>query len=131
MKYKIWAAQLNEMIEESQLLASNGGKEICGLLVDNGYFIEMIRLKNKEKKSGGFSFYVKEAEFIEKACKRMNHEIIGTFHSHPYYIAKPGKADIAAAFEIEIMLVIDVMDKNARLWLINNKKLKELQFEMI
>jgi proteasome lid subunit RPN8/RPN11 len=131
MKHNILKSQLKQMIKESVLLAKNGGIEICGLLVYNGYFIEMIRLRNKTKKGGGFSFYLQEADFIEKSCTKMNHEIIGTFHSHPYDIAKPGESDLKNAFENEYMLVIDVIKQKARLWKITNKKAIEKEFSLI
>jgi hypothetical protein len=34
--------------------ANNAGAEICGLLVDNGYFIELVQTKNKSR--GGTQF---------------------------------------------------------------------------
>ena len=125
------AAQLHRMIRDARLLADEGGREICGFLIDNGYFIEMIRLKNKKRSGGGFSFYLREADLIEKACKAMKHDIVGTFHSHPCYIAKPGDSDIAGAYDDELILIIDVMKNQARLWRISNHQEKELHFELI
>ena len=111
--------------------AAKGGMEICGLLIDNGYFIEMIRLKNKSNKVGRFSFFMKEADAIEKACKQLNHKIVGTFHSHPFSIAEPGDSDIAKGFDNEIMLVIDVIGKEAKLWRLSNEKKKKLRFMLL
>jgi proteasome lid subunit RPN8/RPN11 len=130
MKYKILNAHLRRTIAEARQ-AAKGGLEICGLLIDNGYFIEMKCLKNKSKKIGTFSFFMKEADTIEKACKQLNHEIVGTFHSHPFSMAEPGKSDIAKAFDNEIMLIIDVMNKEARLWRLSNNKKRELPFLLL
>ncbi|MBN2320819.1 MAG: Mov34/MPN/PAD-1 family protein [Acidobacteria bacterium] len=131
MKFKFLSTQLNNIVKDAQLSVKDSGKEICGFLVDNGYFIEIIKLKNKTKKGGGYSFYLKEADFIEKACTIMNHKIVGTFHSHPYYIAVPGDSDKANAFDNELMLIIDVMGKDIKLWQITNTKEKEIPFELI
>jgi|WetSurMetagenome_2_1015567.scaffolds.fasta_scaffold409783_1 proteasome lid subunit RPN8/RPN11 len=130
MKYRILNTQLRRIMAEARQ-AAKGGMEICGLLIDNGYFIEMIGLTNKSKKVGKFSFSMKEADAIEKACKKLNHEIVGTFHSHPFSMAEPGDSDIAKAFDNEIMLIIDVINKEAKLWRLSNKKKKELRFMLL
>jgi proteasome lid subunit RPN8/RPN11 len=130
MKVRILNAQLRRIMAEARQ-AAKGGMEICGLLIDNGYFIEMVGLKNKSKKMGTFSFFMKEADAIERACKQLNHEIVGTFHSHPFSMAEPGNSDIAKAFDDEIMLIIDVIKKEAKLWRISNKMKKALQFMLL
>lgn len=123
--------QLEQIIKESVLSAKNNGTEICGLLIDNGYFIEIVSVNNKNKVGGGFEFYVNEVKFIEKAVTKLNHEIIGTFHSHPTYIAKPGTSDIENAVNDSLMLIIDVMDKKTALWHIIDKKIKKRKFELL
>jgi proteasome lid subunit RPN8/RPN11 len=130
MKYRILNTQLRRTIAEACRLA-NGGMEICGLLIDNGYFIEMIRMRNKSKKPCSFSFYLAEADAIEKACKQLNHEIVGTFHSHPFSMAEPGNSDIAKAFDNEIMLIIDVIKNEAKLWRVSSKRKKELRLTLL
>jgi proteasome lid subunit RPN8/RPN11 len=130
MKYRILNAQLLRTIAEARQAAKNG-METCGLLIDNGYFIEIIGLRNKSRKIGEFSFFMKDADAIENACKQLNHEIVGTFHSHPFSMAEPGNSDIDKAFDNEIMLIIDVTEKEAKLWRISNKKKKELQFMLL
>ena len=83
------------------------GREICGFLVDNGYFIELIPLQNTQTKGGG------------------------TFHSHPTYLAEPGESDIKFAVDDSLMLVIDVLDKKVGLWSIKDKQKKKLRFTLI
>ena len=129
--YRVLKEHLKAMIKEAILAAQNNGREICGLLVDNGYFIELVRTANKTKRGGGFSFYSKEIEFVESAVKKLNHKIVGTFHSHPYYIAEPGESDISDAFDDEIMLVIDVINRDAALWRIANNRKVKLEIELI
>ncbi len=119
------------MIEDAVYNATQYGREICGLLVDNGYFTELIRVENKCKKGGGFAFYSGEIKSVQKAVLRLNHEIIGTFHSHPYDIAKPGDSDIRYAVDDSFMLIIDVTDKKAGLWHIRNQKIKKISFHLI
>lgn len=130
MKYRILNSQLRRTMADAHH-AAKGGMEICGLLINNGHFLEMIGLRNRSKKACSFSFFMKDADAIEKACKQLNHEIVGTFHSHPYSPAEPGNSDIAKAFDPEIMLIIDVLKKDAKLWRISNKRKKELQFMLL
>lgn len=123
--------QLNKMINNAVFSANQNGQEICGLLVDNGYFIELIKVNNKIKEGGGFAFYVNEIRFLQKAVNKMDHEIIGTFHSHPAYIAEPGDGDIQNALDDSYMLIIDAMDKEVGLWHIKDQKKRKKQFELI
>lgn len=123
--------QLGKIINEAVSSANQNGQEICGLLVDNGYFIELIQVRNKIKEGGGFAFYVNEIRFLEGAAKKMDHEIIGTFHSHPTYIAEPSDGDILNAINDSLMLLIDVMDKEVGLWHIKDQKKKKKLFELI
>ncbi len=81
-KLRLLKKQLIKMINEAVSFAGQNGQEICGLLVDNGYFIELIQVNNKVKIGGGFAFYANEIRFLQKAVDKMDHEIIGTFHSH-------------------------------------------------
>ena len=71
------------MQKEAAKLAKAGGKELCGLILDNGYFLELVLVRNKSKRSGGFSFNFGEVSAIQKMARLCNHEIVGTFHSHP------------------------------------------------
>jgi len=119
------------MIDAAIHAAADGGKEICGLLVDNGYFIELIKTKNKRKTGGGFAFYSQEVRSIKVAAEKLGHEIIGTFHSHLLYIAAPGESDIANVVDDSLMLIIDVLEKKAGLWHIENQKAKKAQFILI
>jgi proteasome lid subunit RPN8/RPN11 len=130
-KYRISRDELKAMTKEAIWAAQNNGKEICGLLVTNGYFVELVRTVNKTKRGGGFSFYSKEINSIESAAKKLNHKIVGTFHSHPYYIAEPGESDISDAFDDEIMLVIDVINRDAALWRIGKNRKVKLEIELI
>ena len=130
-KLRILKKQLLKMINEAVSSASQNGQEICGLLVDNGYFIELIQVNNKIKSGGGFAFYANEIRFLQKAADKTNHEIIGTFHSHPTYIAEPSDGDILSALDDSFMLIIDAMDKEVGLWYIKDQRKKKKQFELI
>lgn len=66
-----------------------------------------------------------------QAADKTDHEIIGTFHSHPTYIAEPSDGDILNAIDDSFMLIIDAMDKEVGLWYIKNQKKKKKQFELI
>jgi proteasome lid subunit RPN8/RPN11 len=130
-KHRFLRRQLKEMIRDANFYASKSGQEICGLLVDNGHFVELIRVKNKNKKGGGFEFDSSEIRFIQKAMEKMDHKIIGTFHSHPAYLPVPGDSDVKWASDSSFMLIIDVLGKKAGLWFIKNRKKREIEFDLI
>ncbi|MBN2495397.1 MAG: Mov34/MPN/PAD-1 family protein [Deltaproteobacteria bacterium] len=131
MAYIFYGQQLHEMLRDARSAASRSGAEICGLLVDNCCFIEMIKLRNKTKRGGGFSYYVDEVRLVRRASRLMAHEIVGTFHSHPCYLAKPGESDIANAVDDSLMLIIDVQEQEARLWHIASGKAGRRRFVTI
>lgn len=131
VNYKFVGEQLNNIITRASVAAEKGGNEICGLLVNNGYFIEVIETKNKIKRGGGFAFYAREIHYIESAVTILGHEILGTFHSHPMYIAQPSESDIANAVDDSLMLIIDVLDKNVGLWYIKDMKKTPLEMTII
>lgn len=117
---------MDEIIDASVSAAANGGKEICGLLVDNGNFVKLIQVKNKRVKGGGFEFYSEEINSIQADAEKLGQEIIGTFHSHPLSTATPGESDLANAVDDSLMLIIDVIAKKAELWHIKGQKIRKL-----
>ena len=119
------------MLKDAILTSKNNWTEICGLLVDNEYFLELIKVENKRKDPGGFSFYSNEIRLIEKATVKLNHKITGTFHSHPISIAEPGDSDVRSCVDDSLMLIIDVVEKNIQLWHIKDKKKKKVKHEYI
>ncbi len=130
-KYRILQRQLRQVMTAANSSARRNGAEICGLLVYNGYFIELVKVKNKVKRGGGFSFYYNEVRFIEKAASIMGHQIIGTFHSHPYYISSPGESDIRGARDDSLMLIVDVKKREAKMWHIKNHKKRRVPFRLV
>ena len=126
--YRITKNQLDEITKAATSSATRGGREICGLLMDNGYFIELIRAKNMIRKGGGFQFNSTEIRTIQTAAKQLNHKIIGTFHSHPAYLAVPSDSDIRCTLDDSLMLIIDVLGKKAALWHIKDKKKRKVRF---
>jgi proteasome lid subunit RPN8/RPN11 len=131
MFYRPKKKQLQKLISDSVSVSRNNGKEVCGLIVDTGYFLELIQVKNKIKRGGSFKFYVDEVNKIESAVSLLSYKIVATFHSHPYYYAKPGESDLAAAEDGELMLIIDCLDKVAMLWIVKNKSAKKVEFKLI
>jgi proteasome lid subunit RPN8/RPN11 len=129
--YKILRNHLRRAIDDAVLAANDGGREVCGLLVDNGYLLEVVKTGNKIKRGGGYEYYYSEVRSIVKAAGRLGHETVGTFHSHPLSIAKPGESDIANAVEDSLMLIIDVVSKKTRLWHIVRGAAKEVKYTLL
>lgn len=131
MRYKILKEQYTNIEKQAQNMAKKGNREVCGFLVNNGYFIELCQTKNKVKRGGGFSFYVPEVRTLQNAVNYVGHEIIGTFHSHPKYIDEPSESDITNAPDNTLMFIFDVIGKKASLWQIKNLKKKKIRYQLI
>lgn len=111
--------------------AQDGGREVCGLLVDNGRFLELVQVRNKCRTGGGFAFYVGEVRAIKKMVAARGHEIVGTFHSHPIGVATPGRSDIHHAVDDSVMLICDVTGREWALWHILDHQSARVAFDMI
>ncbi len=106
-------------------------KEVCGLLVDNGFFLQMLEVRNVSRKPGSFILSLSDARELERAASLLGNKVVGSFHSHVFGIAKPGKTDIQGARDGEIMLIIDTLDREAKLWQIKNGRARELRLEFL
>lgn len=111
--------------------ARDGGREVCGLLVDSGDFLELVPVRNKCKTGGGFAFYAGEVRAVQKRVAALGREIVGTFHSHPVGVAKPGRSDIHHAVDDSLMLICDVTGREWALWHIEQEKARAAGFEAI
>jgi len=124
-------SQFIRIQNEARRRAGRQGGEICGLIVRNGYFLELIQLRNNTKRGGGFSFYFREVRSIQQMANLYDHEIVGTFHSHPQGIARPGRSDLYNAVDDSVMLIYDVLGRSARLWHVKGRRAKKLQFSLL
>ena len=107
------------------------GREICGFLIDNGYYLHLWLTKNRRKTPGGFSYYTGEVNELEKITKRLGIEIVGTFHSHPASEAVPGPNDVKYAENDSLMLIFDCIGNEGRLWHIKDGQYRKKKIELI
>lgn len=104
-KWRILKGELDDVVRRA-LLAAERNKEVCGLLVDNGYFLELVLMRNKSRKSGRFAFYYGEIRGIEKASRRLGHKIVGTFFSLLSSPAETGVGEFETSVEGALSLSI-------------------------
>jgi proteasome lid subunit RPN8/RPN11 len=126
--YLISGLQLDKLLKRA-IAAAKNGSEIGGLIVDNNCSLDLIECKNKSRRSGSFAFYFHEVRRIVNATKILNYEVVGTFHSHPFWIAKPGSSDIINAENDSLMLILGCTTKEIKLWHIKNRSAAELKFK--
>ncbi len=131
MKKALIKKDILRLIRRARKMARDNGKEIAGLLIYNGHYMEALETRNTYRKGGHFRFDERQIKAIEKAVGKLDHEIVGTFHSHPYYFAKPGDTDIRWAVDDELMLIIDCTESEAQLWRIKNGKARRVRMEII
>jgi hypothetical protein len=89
-----------------------------------------VECRNKARRGGSFSFYAGEVRAIVKSGKRLSHEVVGTFHSHPLSPGIPGGSDIESGVDDSLMLVIDCLREKARLWHVQGKRARELRLRL-
>lgn len=58
-------------------------------------------------------------------------EVVGTFHSHPFSSAQPGRTDIKGADAGSLMLIFDCTIRDVRLWRIQNGRAYAVGFELV
>ncbi len=109
--FHIRGSRLDLFIKRAAVLAKRTFRETGGLIVDNEYFLDLVECKNKSRKSGSFAFYFREVREKVKAAEALGYEVVGTFHSHPFWVAKPGASDIENAVDDSLMLIIDCTNK--------------------
>jgi proteasome lid subunit RPN8/RPN11 len=107
------------------------GREICGFLIDNGYYLHPWLTKNRRKTPGGFSYYASEVKELEKITKKLGIEIVGTFHSHPVSEAVPSPNDVKYAENDSLMLIFDCVGNEGRLWHIKDRQYRKEKIELI
>ena len=129
--YLFSKSQYSEILRKACNLARKiVGAEICGLIVDTGCHLSLIRVRNVSKRAGSFAFSRPEVRRIVAASKILDQVIVGTFHSHPVGIATPGKTDIENAVDDSLMLIIDCTSKKGSLWRVRSGKARQVAFEL-
>ncbi|HEY5741519.1 MAG TPA: Mov34/MPN/PAD-1 family protein [Terrimicrobiaceae bacterium] len=92
------------------------GTEICGLIVDTGFYLSLVETRNISRRVGAFVLSVSDTRRIVAAVRTLKQEVVGTFHSHPLALAIPGRSDIANAVDDSLMLIFDCIARCGRLW---------------
>ncbi len=131
MKNVFTCKELSRTIRKAKGLARKESKELCGFLVHNGHFIELIETRNESTEKGHFKINKTQYHRIKKAIKTVHHDLIGSFHSHPVSEAKPGPGDIKGSENNSLMLIIDCIGNEAKLWRIKDKKAREVKYKTI
>jgi proteasome lid subunit RPN8/RPN11 len=125
-RYAVLKKDIRSLIRRAVDEAKRKGKEICGLIVDSGFCLEFVICKNKSVRPGSFSFYFGEVRSIVEAAKRLGHEVVGTFHSHPLGLDEPGDTDITNAVNDSLILIISCSDRRVALWRIKSGKASKI-----
>ncbi len=131
MKNVFLGKELSRTIRKAKRLARKDANELCGFLVHNEHFIELIEAKNKSRKKGHFKINKKQYHRIKTAIKTLRHDLIGSYHSHPVSKAQPGPGDIEGSENNSLMLIIDCIGNEAKLWRIKDKKAREIKYKTI
>jgi len=129
-KWRILEGELGDAVKRAVLAAAKG-REICGLLIDNGYFLELIFMRNKSRIPNKCAFYFGEVRAIERACRKVGHRIIGTFHSFPASVADIGGQRVENGIEGSLILVISSAEKKATLWQTEGGQAKKAPFTLL
>ena len=106
------------------------GAEICGLIVDTGFHLSLVQVRNASRRCWSFVFARPDVRRIVTAAEVLGQKVVGTFHSHPVATARPGESDIANAVDNSLMLIFDCAGCSGRLWRIRNGRAREVCFRL-
>jgi proteasome lid subunit RPN8/RPN11 len=123
-------AQYNQLLREARRIACDDA-EICGLLIYTGHHLSFVQVRNISPRAGSFRFSRTDVRRIVAAAKVLKQEVVGTFHSHPASIAKPGAADITLAVDDSLIFIFDCIGREGCLWKIKRGKARELKFRFL
>ena len=107
--------ELKAAVREAVALARKNHRETCGLLIDSGYAIELVAVRNTARRPGHFVFDARQVRALQRAARLIGHEVLGTYHSHPVSPPRPGRGDIEGTLNDSLMLIIDCIEREARL----------------
>ena len=95
---------------------------MCGFLIEEGE--GNIRLRfcaNRSRREGSFYISMRDWHCVTALALRKGKRVPGSFHSHPLWEAQPGPRDIATLHPGSLMLIYDVIGREARLWRIRKR----------
>jgi proteasome lid subunit RPN8/RPN11 len=127
--YLVDTRPLDKLMKRAISAARKGSREVTGLIVDNRCRLDLIECNNKSRRAASSAFYFSEVRRIVKAAKTLNYEVVGTFHSHPVWLAEPGDSDIIHAENDSLMLIVACSTRETKLWHIKNGKASEIKFK--
>jgi len=122
--------QYRSLLREARRVAHDGS-EVCGLLVDTKVHLALVRTRNVSRRAGNFQLSAHDTRQITRAAKVLSHEVVGGFHSHPAYFAKPGPSDIANAVDGSLMLILDCIGNEGALWRIRHGQARRVKFGFV
>lgn len=130
--WKILKRSYVELLKLARLEAKkDAGKEICGFLIDNGYFLQLQLTQNTSERQGSFSYCKKEVKELMRSTRKLGIEIVGTFHSHPISEAIPGPNDVKYALDDDLMLIFDCIGNEGKLWYIKDGGYRKRVIDLI
>jgi proteasome lid subunit RPN8/RPN11 len=107
-------------------------QEICGVIVDSDYLLRLVHIRNASRRRGHSEIKLSDYQKVVKAARRLGYEVIGSFHSHPISDAKPGYSDCRAGAAGRLLLIIDCIGREARLWrIMRNRRAYPLRFKEV
>ena len=128
---KLLRRHLKAAVREAVALARKNQRETCGLLIHSGYAIELVSVRNTARRPGHFVFDARQVRALQRAARLLGHEVLGTYHSHPVSPARPGRGDIEGTLNDSLMLIIDCIEREARLWHIHDGKARSVRYECV
>jgi proteasome lid subunit RPN8/RPN11 len=130
MPQRILRSQLRSTLRDASS-AARRERELCGLLVDTGHFLALVRVRNTTRRKSGFALDQERWSQIERAARTLGATVVGTWHSHVVSEARPGDGDVRGAYSGDLMLIFDTVGGIARLWRIRRGRAYPVKFGLI
>jgi proteasome lid subunit RPN8/RPN11 len=112
--------------------AGEDHQEICGVIIGDEYSLRLVRVRNASRRRCHSEMKAIDYQTVVKAARRLGYQAIGTFHSHPIWYVKPGYSDCRSDAPGRLILIIDCIGREARLWrIMRNRRAYPLRFKEV
>lgn len=129
-RHRILKSQLRDVVRRAVRVGRSRQREIAGVLIFNGHVLGLLECGNMARRRGGFQLSAQRLREVEVAARCLGARVVGTFHSHVGSIAEPGPGDIVGAYR-ELMLIIDTVEPETRLWRVRRGRAYEIGFDVV
>ena len=130
-RVRIIKRHLDLLTREAVSKARSRQREIAGIMLDHGGVVGLLELHNVSRRRGRFDIRVADIRAKRAAARELGSSVVGYFHSHIVSSAVPSPGDLAEAPSGQLMLIIDTISREARLWRVHRGRAYAVGYTLV